>query len=171
MNAILHHGESGVGVVGFATGPATRSAAGSAELLLAGAALDVVPASFVREPVLAFGGFDDNSIGGLDEGVRRSLVANGFTTTTVGAVIRSQPMPVSRGELLRRRYIAGRRGLVDDPSAQSREAWRRLHDGEHSVVGEMPIVAVMVVAGVTATWLGSLQQKVDLRRARRGSRS
>ena len=167
---VLSAHESGIGVVEFATGPATRSAAGSAELLLAGATLDVVPASFVREPVLAFGGFDDNSIGGLDEGVRRTLVAKGFTTTTVDAITRAQPMPVSRGELLRRRYIAGRRGLADDIGAQFRGAWRRLPDGEHGVVGEIPIVAVMVVAGVTATWLGSLHQKVDLRRARRGSR-
>ena len=167
---VLSAHESGVGVVELPTAPSTRTAAGSAELLLAGAALDVVPASFVREPVLAFGGFDDNSIGGLDEGVRRTLVAKGFTTTTVDAITRAQPMPVSRGELLRRRYIAGRRGLADDIGAQFRGAWRRLPDGEHGVVGEIPIVAVMVVAGVTATWLGSLHQKVDLRRARRGSR-
>ena len=82
--------EGGFGVVQF---PVANAGGTATEF-------DVAPASFVREPVLALGGFDDNAVGGLDEGVGRTLLANGFTATTVKSVTRSWRTPPEPADLI-----------------------------------------------------------------------
>ena len=45
-------------------------------------------ASFVREPLLAAGGFDDDALDGLDAAAARLLLEGGFTTAAVPSILR-----------------------------------------------------------------------------------
>jgi len=166
LDALIEAHDRGHGVVRAPVPDPTTTPAGWAELLLTGVDADSVCVSFVREPLLGIGGFDDHAPGGLDEGAARALLGLGFTATPVPSVVRSLGAGPSVVELLRRCYVTGRGGPVDGTSVGPTVAWHRLRALDGSLDSPRR-VAGLIAAGTAATWLGGARHRAGRVRSNR----
>jgi glycosyltransferase involved in cell wall biosynthesis len=170
LEDLLDAHEGGHGLIRVRVAAADTTPAGVAALLLAGDQLDETYASFVREPLLSVGGFNDDGPDRLETAAARTLLDIGVTAATVPSVVRVDRARSSVVDLLRQRYAAGRRRPAGEaggqPSGKPTAAWRQLGDLDGSVAAPRPTMAGLLAASAAATWLGSVRGRRRFRKPR-----
>ena len=111
--------EGGHGIVQVQTVHRPNSTAGA---VLRGSDLDWAAISFIREPLIAAGGFGDHAQAWLDDAAASVLQGAGFTTASVSSLLRE----ITSTELVRRHFAGVTRSAGGGPWREVTALWRLL---------------------------------------------